>query len=489
MKKYKITKINAFTLVELIIVISILAILTTIAFVSFQWYMKWSRDSNRVTTITEISKWIETFFTKTWNIPMVDNQIGTGTITGNPATYVWYIWDNVSKLIKVNKSPIDPLTNTNYIYGIDISKTKYQVASIVEDLQMNKWYLITNTYADWWVKARVLWNYQWLLKFNWKVYNIPSLIITFSGGTSHDLLANNTNYIIDKIENLPYIWWNAKQLNTFTPTQVLQKLAYTWAILTITWLTIPTDLDSWNTNSWILQATFWYNIDVIWQSLFWDKYFIDIKGNTWGWSWWWNFTCGISTVSAWWFTYNTLALAWKCRTVGSMKHGTLLVNWNTLPTDINAVEKWCPMPNGTAWTVANIAWNCDSYSWALYTWYEAMGLNSTQNSITTEDTSKSVCWQLGTGWHLPDNIDWTTLTTAWANWWTGNRLFWLISSLPGYRLNDGSLNNLGINGDWWSSTWYSTINSYNRYLTSWMTSVSSNNSNKLFGFSILCVKD
>ncbi len=49
---------KAFTLVELIIVITILAILATISFISFKNY---ARDGNKLTTLSNIEKWLSLY--------------------------------------------------------------------------------------------------------------------------------------------------------------------------------------------------------------------------------------------------------------------------------------------------------------------------------------------------------------------------------------------------------------------------------------------
>jgi len=74
-KKYK-----AFTLVELIIVITILAILATISFVTFSHYFKESRDASRVTTLANIKKGLDIFYTEVGNYPKPENISSTGSI-------------------------------------------------------------------------------------------------------------------------------------------------------------------------------------------------------------------------------------------------------------------------------------------------------------------------------------------------------------------------------------------------------------------------
>ena len=66
-----------------------------------------------------------------------------------------------------------------------------------------------------------------------------------------------------------------------------------------------------------------------------------------------------------------------------------------------------------------------------------------------------------------------------------------ISFLPGgYRNNNnGTFNNLGNNGNLWSSTENSSTNAWNRNLNYNNTQVNRNNNNKQNGFSVRCVRD
>jgi len=65
-----------------------------------------------------------------------------------------------------------------------------------------------------------------------------------------------------------------------------------------------------------------------------------------------------------------------------------------------------------------------------------------------------------------------------------------FSGLPGgYRNNNGTFNNIGNNGNWWSSTENSTTNAWNRELNYNNANVNRNNNNKENGFSVRCVRD
>ncbi|MBM3418977.1 MAG: hypothetical protein FJY17_08690 [Bacteroidetes bacterium] len=64
------------------------------------------------------------------------------------------------------------------------------------------------------------------------------------------------------------------------------------------------------------------------------------------------------------------------------------------------------------------------------------------------------------------------------------------SGLPGgNRNNNGTFNNIGKNGNWWSYTENNTNNAWNRNLNYNNGNVNRNNNNKEKGFSVRCLRD
>jgi len=120
-----------FTLVELIVVISILAILWTIAFLSFSWYSSSSRDSVRISDIANISKWLELYKVNSWKYPLPESP-ATITLSWNIISLQWYLWDNQSSIIKISKTPVDPLDQTKYIYSTDSNQISYKLLYYLE---------------------------------------------------------------------------------------------------------------------------------------------------------------------------------------------------------------------------------------------------------------------------------------------------------------------------------------------------------------------
>jgi uncharacterized protein (TIGR02145 family) len=131
---------------------------------------------------------------------------------------------------------------------------------------------------------------------------------------------------------------------------------------------------------------------------------------------------------------------------------------------------------------------------ALYNWY-------------TVNTGK-LC---PTGWHVPTDIEWTTLTTfLGGELVAGSKLketdvtHWLspntgatnesgFTALPGgYRFGsfgNGMFFSIGVSGYWWSSTEYNTYNAWYRSVDYDGSDVYRNGSSKNNGFSVRCLRD
>ncbi|MDD2891342.1 MAG: leucine-rich repeat protein [Candidatus Gracilibacteria bacterium] len=233
--KFSMTKYNGFTLVELIVVISILAILGTIAFVNLQGFSGSARDSDRITTLANLQKGLNLFQIKVGSYPTPDNQTGTGIVNGIVLSYVGIIGDNISRIINYSQIPTDPLSQTNYVYGTDVNRTNYQIATTLEN-QIAYTPVIETTYANAGYKAKVVGNYNGLLKVGTGLYNLPSLIFIGTGIISIDTF---TGFIIDKGTNLPYKLNTTDPENKETITKQLQQLNQTTATLVLTGVSIP----------------------------------------------------------------------------------------------------------------------------------------------------------------------------------------------------------------------------------------------------------
>lgn len=287
MLNFKKTYLNGFTLVELIVVIVILAILATIAFLSFNSYSSSSRDSVRLSDITNISKWVELYFTKIWTYPTPINS----------TIYTWWInWWNIINQWNINwnniwlskSNPTDPLTNNLYTYSVWWNNSYYQIYWELENWTS---YLDNNSaYADNKL-SYIKWNYLPdpslpsliivpssvpTTSWSWWIFSPNVCFITSWNSASGNLLSSSTSsncikkYSINlnSLDNFLVWYWDMESCNPNCTTS--------WAKLN--------DL-SWNNNSWTI---FWNNIISTWSILWkwlsfsWDTAsYVEINKDTW----------------------------------------------------------------------------------------------------------------------------------------------------------------------------------------------------------------
>jgi len=170
----------------------------------------------------------------------------------------------------------------------------------------------------------------------------------------------------------------------------------------------------------------------------------------------------------------------------------------------------------------------DSTAWSIlatpgYCWYNNDLANKNINGALynwyTVNTNKLA----PTGWHVPTDAEWTTLTTYLTNkgygyGGSGNDIAksmasttgWDLYSTPGTIGNDPASNNrsgftvipggylidkgtfeyIGYYGSWWSSTEYNTNFAWDRYVGSNDSIVNRGNDySKKSGFSVRCLRD
>jgi uncharacterized protein (TIGR02145 family) len=140
----------------------------------------------------------------------------------------------------------------------------------------------------------------------------------------------------------------------------------------------------------------------------------------------------------------------------------------------------------------------------LYNWYAAKGIYTT-GTITSTDTLK-IC---PTGWHVPTDADWTALTDELGGISVaggkmksiGTVSYWNspnegatnssgFSALPGgYRIKDGSFNNLSNSAVFWRATEVNANNAWSSRLEHNSDDVSRISYEKQLGASIRCLKD
>ena len=217
---------KAFTLVELIVVITILAILGTIAFISLQWYSRDARDSTRISDLSAMKTGIELFHLWAGKYP---NPTDTFNVEYSWST-VWSQWlfgdTTTANVDKLDKKPVDPLTEKEYTYSVTNTKQEYQLSWLLEswdtafNSELFNWAYAWDTIAT----AVVTWNYNWaILKTlsgtTCEILSLPS-IISAEANTDLVSILNNERLVYDWYNNLPsnYNWSKYNELWWFAFT-------------------------------------------------------------------------------------------------------------------------------------------------------------------------------------------------------------------------------------------------------------------------------
>jgi prepilin-type N-terminal cleavage/methylation domain-containing protein len=135
---------KAFTLVELIVVITILSILWTVAFVSYDWQVDASKNTARVTDISNLGTSLKNHKLKSWWYPIPGDYFNIiYSWTTNIVAKQWFMNDKVFSTEIVSK-PLDPDYKIPYIYSVTSNRWYYQLRGTIspeDDSQTEKAYL------------------------------------------------------------------------------------------------------------------------------------------------------------------------------------------------------------------------------------------------------------------------------------------------------------------------------------------------------------
>lgn len=126
------------------------------------------------------------------------------------------------------------------------------------------------------------------------------------------------------------------------------------------------------------------------------------------------------------------------------------------------------------------------------------GTTRTPNSTWISNISENSDWQasndpcnleLGSAWHVPTYIEWFNVenTGGWNNWngpWNSNLKLHAAGNLV---FSDGSLNNRGSTGYYWSNTQNNSVYGWYLYFYSGYCYMITNN--KAYGFTLRCLRD
>jgi uncharacterized protein (TIGR02145 family) len=203
-------------------------------------------------------------------------------------------------------------------------------------------------------------------------------------------------------------------------------------------------------------------------------------------------------------SYPGILIGTQCWMAQNLNIGTKINGVNDQANN-NSIEKYC---------FNDLESNCDIYG-GLYQWNEAMQYSTTEGV-------QGIC---PTGWHLPTDVEWTTLTDYVSSkslyrcddyaWYIAKAMaaktLWATSSEPcaigndlslnnatgfsalpgGYRYSTKQFSNIGVFSLWWSSSEYTASNARRRnmYYGSGGVDGYNNFSSKDCGFSVRCIED
>ncbi len=190
-------------------------------------------------------------------------------------------------------------------------------------------------------------------------------------------------------------------------------------------------------------------------------------------------------------SYTTVGIGTQCWMAENLNIGYRMDSNNSADnqTDDNIIEKYC---------YGNDESNCNTYG-GLYQWNEMMQY--------TNQSTQGVC---PTGWHIPSDGEWTTLTdfldTDVGSKMAGNEILWTngalnsngnfgdsgFEALPGggRREDSGLFQGLSQGAAFWSSSDEGGSTAWGRYLLFYDdTDVGRSNGNKDYGLSVRCVRD
>lgn len=470
-------KIKAFTLVELIIVITILAILATIGFMSFQSYTIDARDSNRVTSLREIAKWLDIYQTKNRILPYPDEKIAkiwswAISIT-DILSYQWYIWNEIQKNIKLTYISKDPKDNSSYTYSINWIKTKYQLLALLEDWKsynlsyknILKDVYASNDYIN--RKTYTIWNMIWIF-LSWTT-NLPvqetlTWINLNTDTNSYKVLFSNNSNSWEIFSSWNTLYQNIIEKNIPTENNWNSELTYSWSWDSSNWFILK---DSNNTNYYpkscnnlILSSTtnfkIWTTTPYNWSSFIDGMYYIKYDSNPaikvycdmitdW---WWWTLVANVLS----WATNNIVSspfsyVYWNIDNLNNtylLWHSdNLLYSWASyLIKRSNSISDYCNIkrintPKYTSWT------NYWHTSWADLIQNSTIVNISKISWCTTNTNTQAIPnmviilfadthWYNNTYWKTPAfsmQIIWAS-ASPWAAWWFSIWTLWFISWWP-----------------------------------------------------------
>ncbi len=520
MKKLQTKK--AFTLVELIIVITILAILATVGFLSFTSYTRDARDSNRITSLSEMWKWLDMYKLQNSKLPLPDNTQLTLSAKWQIIGYRWTLGSQTASSIKASSIAVDPLSKSNFAYWVDYTRKKYQLSVPIEwDLSNTNF--INNTYADTPYKAKVIWNFSWSLNFStgWVKYTatIPSLIYNYSWTIVNSWVIdiqndkNNIYYVVDSWKNLPYsldsntinnqlLVWSVYKANTTPPPPQWEFFDSIWNTTYTTWSVTA------NNQIKLALVSWWtYNFTVDW----WDG--ITDTITTWNqaqtthtYATGWQKEIKIKWTIIWW-SFNNSWDKTKLLEIKSWGPLNLWNNWSYFywasnmkldnlvdildlsgTTNMASIFSYCSwittVPYINLWDTSKVTNMRGVFYWATnfnsdISWWDTSNVNTTNWMFSSANKFNQAIWN----WNTSNLTDISYMFQAASVF---NQSIWNWNTSNIKKFNQAFRNAVNFNQDIWSwdtSSWtdmsymFSNAQAFNQPLNNWNTSNVTNMNN------------
>ncbi len=212
---------KAFTLVELIVVITILAILATIGFVWYSQYLVWTRDSNRISQLNNISQALTIYSTKK-SLPIPEDNVEIKVwawASEKTIAYQGYAWKNIIEQINYSTEWVDPKDWEYFTYYLTKDRKYFQLMAFLEDsddLQNKTAWILPKVYAGTYEDRHptVYWAKLWVLtdEENTPIQEVSTI------KTAWELNISSTTDIYiarmkDSIEPVKWSWSTLTQIN------------------------------------------------------------------------------------------------------------------------------------------------------------------------------------------------------------------------------------------------------------------------------------
>ena len=453
-----------FTLMELIVTITIVAILWTIAVIALSWYSKQARDASRISDMSRMKTGLELFSVEAWKYPEVSEGVQVNYSTTNSQAWSqWSFWEQTFRNVeKLDKIPLDPLTESKYIYSVTNTRKEYQLWWLLEsdDLVLNSINKAAAAEIEWETNLRVIGNYNWktLNVQNWTdttILAVPSIIAlcwsdvesiisnsTFAydgfrkfpkgfkwiGSYSQcsenlEPIVNNASYVLFnwKIEDLIWDNWDQERVNFIKNMQD----AYSWTkSATKDWIKEILAIDT-NTNNTqastlakILLQNNWANSKAIfsnstsWNSITWNtsnntnSALSNITSSDWSWSDWIFWIWGNADSN--WIIQRTNTR--YCNDpIPTVDSNECIREDSTLTTSTNRSEEKVEYSNTVNGTTTNPDWSITitttKADWTIISTTANSDWSSFTNSIKADNSI------------VTSNSDWSTTSTS-SDWKT-----------------------------------------------------------------------